>query len=160
MMSNRLTLIEHIQTRTCLCPSKQISSTVFFSCRKGYLLQGSISRTCLPNLTWSGFQPECIGEFNKIGTNDGSRAGELIRLPSSIAISGSLGKITLWLLLGRVWKLISLQFWQSWAIWTFIIIVDLWKHSSWNVNKPSFRWLSHTGLLTITGTHEIQVHNM
>uniref|UniRef100_A0A672G2T7 CUB and sushi domain-containing protein 1-like n=1 Tax=Salarias fasciatus TaxID=181472 RepID=A0A672G2T7_SALFA len=38
----------------------QISSTVFFSCRKGYLLQGSISRTCLPNLTWSGFQPECI----------------------------------------------------------------------------------------------------
>lgn len=40
----------------------QISSTVFFSCRKGYLLQGSISRTCLPNLTWSGFQPECIGK--------------------------------------------------------------------------------------------------
>uniref|UniRef100_A0A8C9Y1H6 CUB and Sushi multiple domains 2 n=1 Tax=Sander lucioperca TaxID=283035 RepID=A0A8C9Y1H6_SANLU len=38
----------------------QISSTVFFNCRKGYLLQGSISRTCLPNLTWSGFQPECI----------------------------------------------------------------------------------------------------
>uniref|UniRef100_A0A669EYE9 CUB and Sushi multiple domains 2 n=1 Tax=Oreochromis niloticus TaxID=8128 RepID=A0A669EYE9_ORENI len=38
----------------------QIGSTVFFSCRKGYLLQGSISRTCLPNLTWSGFQPECI----------------------------------------------------------------------------------------------------
>ncbi|XP_032436521.1 CUB and sushi domain-containing protein 2 [Xiphophorus hellerii] len=38
----------------------QIGSTVFFNCRKGYLLQGSISRTCLPNLTWSGFQPECI----------------------------------------------------------------------------------------------------
>uniref|UniRef100_A0A6Q2X998 CUB and Sushi multiple domains 2 n=1 Tax=Esox lucius TaxID=8010 RepID=A0A6Q2X998_ESOLU len=35
-------------------------STVFFSCRKGYLLQGSITRTCLPNLTWSGFQPECL----------------------------------------------------------------------------------------------------
>uniref|UniRef100_A0A8C2WMG0 CUB and Sushi multiple domains 2 n=1 Tax=Cyclopterus lumpus TaxID=8103 RepID=A0A8C2WMG0_CYCLU len=35
-------------------------STVFFNCRKGYLLQGSITRTCLPNLTWSGFQPECI----------------------------------------------------------------------------------------------------
>lgn len=40
----------------------QIGSTVFFNCRKGYLLQGSISRTCLPNLTWSGFQPECIGK--------------------------------------------------------------------------------------------------
>ncbi|XP_023815635.1 CUB and sushi domain-containing protein 2 isoform X1 [Oryzias latipes] len=38
----------------------QIGSTVFFNCRKGYLLQGSISRTCQPNLTWSGFQPECI----------------------------------------------------------------------------------------------------
>uniref|UniRef100_A0AAZ3Q759 CUB and Sushi multiple domains 2 n=1 Tax=Oncorhynchus tshawytscha TaxID=74940 RepID=A0AAZ3Q759_ONCTS len=38
----------------------QISSTVLFSCRKGYLLQGSTTRTCLPNLTWNGFQPECI----------------------------------------------------------------------------------------------------
>ncbi|KAJ8334650.1 hypothetical protein SKAU_G00402890, partial [Synaphobranchus kaupii] len=38
----------------------QIGSTLFFSCRKGYLLQGSISRTCRPNLTWSGMQPECI----------------------------------------------------------------------------------------------------
>uniref|UniRef100_H3CV01 CUB and Sushi multiple domains 2 n=1 Tax=Tetraodon nigroviridis TaxID=99883 RepID=H3CV01_TETNG len=38
----------------------QVGNTVFFSCRKGYLLQGSISRTCMPNLTWSGFQPECI----------------------------------------------------------------------------------------------------
>nr|XP_015204236.1 PREDICTED: CUB and sushi domain-containing protein 2 isoform X1 [Lepisosteus oculatus] len=37
----------------------QIGSTLFFSCRKGYLLQGSITRTCLPNLTWSGIQPEC-----------------------------------------------------------------------------------------------------
>ncbi|XP_051775015.1 CUB and sushi domain-containing protein 1 [Erpetoichthys calabaricus] len=37
----------------------QIGSTLFFACRKGYLLQGSISRTCLPNLTWSGIQPEC-----------------------------------------------------------------------------------------------------
>lgn len=41
---------------------RQVSNTVFFSCRKGYLLQGSISRTCMPNLTWSGFQPECIGK--------------------------------------------------------------------------------------------------
>uniref|UniRef100_UPI001EAE8F84 CUB and sushi domain-containing protein 2-like n=1 Tax=Oncorhynchus gorbuscha TaxID=8017 RepID=UPI001EAE8F84 len=38
----------------------QISSTVLFSCRKGYLLQGSTTRSCLPNLTWNGFQPECI----------------------------------------------------------------------------------------------------
>ncbi|KAM3842919.1 CUB and sushi domain-containing protein 1-like, partial [Diretmus argenteus] len=45
---------------SCYPPLVLISSTVFFNCRKGYLLQGSISRTCLPNLTWSGFQPECI----------------------------------------------------------------------------------------------------
>ncbi|XP_055074905.1 CUB and sushi domain-containing protein 2 [Misgurnus anguillicaudatus] len=38
----------------------QISSSVHYSCRKGHLLLGSISRTCLPNLTWSGMQPECI----------------------------------------------------------------------------------------------------
>uniref|UniRef100_A0AAY4DQL8 CUB and Sushi multiple domains 2 n=1 Tax=Denticeps clupeoides TaxID=299321 RepID=A0AAY4DQL8_9TELE len=38
----------------------QIGSTVLYTCRKGYLLLGSISRTCLPNLTWSGIQPECI----------------------------------------------------------------------------------------------------
>lgn len=45
-----------------MCVLQQVSSTVFFSCRKGYLLQGSISRTCMPNLTWSGFPPECIGK--------------------------------------------------------------------------------------------------
>ncbi|XP_067329772.1 CUB and sushi domain-containing protein 2 isoform X5 [Anolis sagrei] len=38
----------------------QIGSIVFFKCHKGYLLQGSTTRTCLPNLTWSGVQPDCI----------------------------------------------------------------------------------------------------
>ncbi|XP_072836267.2 CUB and sushi domain-containing protein 2 isoform X4 [Pogona vitticeps] len=38
----------------------QVGSIVFFKCHKGYLLQGSTTRTCLPNLTWSGVQPECI----------------------------------------------------------------------------------------------------
>ncbi|XP_041439963.1 CUB and sushi domain-containing protein 2 isoform X1 [Xenopus laevis] len=38
----------------------QVGSTVLFRCQKGYLLQGSTTRTCLPNLTWSGVQPECI----------------------------------------------------------------------------------------------------
>ncbi|XP_062818489.1 CUB and sushi domain-containing protein 2 isoform X3 [Anolis carolinensis] len=38
----------------------QIGSVVFFKCHKGYLLQGSTTRTCLPNLTWSGVQPDCI----------------------------------------------------------------------------------------------------
>ncbi|CAH2222352.1 Hypothetical predicted protein [Pelobates cultripes] len=38
----------------------QVGSTVLFKCQKGYLLQGSTTRTCLPNLTWSGVQPECI----------------------------------------------------------------------------------------------------
>uniref|UniRef100_A0A8C6YHL2 CUB and Sushi multiple domains 2 n=1 Tax=Naja naja TaxID=35670 RepID=A0A8C6YHL2_NAJNA len=38
----------------------QVGSIIFFKCHKGYLLQGSTTRTCLPNLTWSGIQPNCI----------------------------------------------------------------------------------------------------
>ncbi|XP_053315605.1 CUB and sushi domain-containing protein 1 [Spea bombifrons] len=38
----------------------EIGSTVFFRCRKGYHIQGSTTRICLANLTWSGIQPECI----------------------------------------------------------------------------------------------------
>nr|XP_014341913.1 PREDICTED: CUB and sushi domain-containing protein 1-like [Latimeria chalumnae] len=40
--------------------SYEVGSTVFFKCRKGYHIQGSTSRTCRANLTWSGVQPECI----------------------------------------------------------------------------------------------------
>ncbi|XP_025249248.1 CUB and sushi domain-containing protein 1 [Theropithecus gelada] len=38
----------------------EVGSTVFFRCRKGYHIQGSTTRTCLANLTWSGIQTECI----------------------------------------------------------------------------------------------------
>uniref|UniRef100_H0WLJ2 CUB and Sushi multiple domains 1 n=1 Tax=Otolemur garnettii TaxID=30611 RepID=H0WLJ2_OTOGA len=38
----------------------EVGSTVFFRCRKGYHVQGSTTRTCLANLTWSGIQTECI----------------------------------------------------------------------------------------------------
>ncbi|KAM5163755.1 CUB and sushi domain-containing protein 1 [Mantella aurantiaca] len=38
----------------------EIGSTVFFRCRKGYHIQGSTTRNCQANLTWSGTQPECI----------------------------------------------------------------------------------------------------
>ncbi|XP_019343511.2 CUB and sushi domain-containing protein 2 isoform X1 [Alligator mississippiensis] len=38
----------------------QVGSVIFFKCQKGYLLQGSTTRTCLPNLTWSGAQPDCV----------------------------------------------------------------------------------------------------
>ncbi|XP_073531495.1 CUB and sushi domain-containing protein 1 isoform X2 [Phyllobates terribilis] len=38
----------------------EIGSSVFFRCRKGYHIQGSTTRNCLANLTWSGSQPECI----------------------------------------------------------------------------------------------------
>uniref|UniRef100_A0A8D0VCL2 CUB and Sushi multiple domains 3 n=1 Tax=Sus scrofa TaxID=9823 RepID=A0A8D0VCL2_PIG len=37
----------------------QVGSVVQFHCKKGHLLQGSTTRTCLPDLTWSGIQPEC-----------------------------------------------------------------------------------------------------
>ncbi|XP_029427966.1 CUB and sushi domain-containing protein 2 isoform X2 [Rhinatrema bivittatum] len=38
----------------------QVGSLVFYKCQKGYLLQGSTTRTCLQNLTWSGLQPDCV----------------------------------------------------------------------------------------------------
>ncbi|XP_072912857.1 CUB and sushi domain-containing protein 1-like [Hemitrygon akajei] len=38
----------------------EVGSTVFFKCRKGYHIQGSTTRSCLANLTWSGIHPECI----------------------------------------------------------------------------------------------------
>ncbi|NWY07496.1 CSMD1 protein, partial [Nothoprocta ornata] len=38
----------------------EVGSTVFFRCRKGYHIQGSTTRSCLANLTWSGIQSECI----------------------------------------------------------------------------------------------------
>ncbi|KAK0153135.1 CUB and sushi domain-containing protein 2 [Merluccius polli] len=60
----------------------QISGTVYFSCRKGYLLQGSISRTCLPNLTWSGFQPECIAHHCSQPELPGQSDVSAIELPS------------------------------------------------------------------------------
>ncbi|GCC19449.1 hypothetical protein chiPu_0000001, partial [Chiloscyllium punctatum] len=37
-----------------------VGSVVQFHCKKGHLLQGSTTRICLPDLTWSGIQPECI----------------------------------------------------------------------------------------------------
>ncbi|OXB61992.1 hypothetical protein ASZ78_005409 [Callipepla squamata] len=38
----------------------QVGNVVQFQCKKGHLLHGSTTRTCLPDLTWSGIQPECI----------------------------------------------------------------------------------------------------
>uniref|UniRef100_A0A5G2R948 CUB and Sushi multiple domains 1 n=1 Tax=Sus scrofa TaxID=9823 RepID=A0A5G2R948_PIG len=38
----------------------EVGSMVFFRCRKGYHVQGSTTRTCLANLTWSGTQTECL----------------------------------------------------------------------------------------------------
>lgn len=48
---------------------------MFFRCRKGYHVQGSTTRTCLSNLTWSGLPAECIRESCWVGT--GGLAGFL-----------------------------------------------------------------------------------
>lgn len=42
---------------------QQIGNVVQFQCKKGHLLHGSTTRTCLPDLTWSGIQPECIRKY-------------------------------------------------------------------------------------------------
>uniref|UniRef100_A0A4W6DPK5 CUB and Sushi multiple domains 3 n=1 Tax=Lates calcarifer TaxID=8187 RepID=A0A4W6DPK5_LATCA len=38
----------------------KVGSVVSFQCQPAHLIQGSSSRTCQPDLTWSGTQPECI----------------------------------------------------------------------------------------------------
>ncbi|KAK7825569.1 hypothetical protein U0070_016209 [Myodes glareolus] len=45
---------------SCNSPFILVGSVVQFHCKKGHLLQGSTTRTCLSDLTWSGIQPECI----------------------------------------------------------------------------------------------------
>lgn len=40
----------------------QVGSRVDFQCQQGHLLQGSTTRLCLPDLTWTGIQPTCIRE--------------------------------------------------------------------------------------------------
>lgn len=51
----------------CVCafvpsspPPSQVGNVVSFQCQPGHLIQGSSSRTCQPDLTWTGAQPECI----------------------------------------------------------------------------------------------------
>ncbi|XP_047200285.1 CUB and sushi domain-containing protein 3 [Hippoglossus stenolepis] len=38
----------------------KVGSVVSFQCQPGHLIQGSSSRTCQPDLIWSGTQPDCI----------------------------------------------------------------------------------------------------
>ncbi|CAM4696123.1 unnamed protein product [Leuciscus chuanchicus] len=38
----------------------QVGSSVRFLCQVGHLLLGSTTRSCQPDLTWSGSQPQCI----------------------------------------------------------------------------------------------------
>lgn len=40
----------------------QVGSRLDFQCQQGHLLQGSTTRLCLPDLTWTGIQPTCIRE--------------------------------------------------------------------------------------------------
>lgn len=38
----------------------QVGSRVDFQCQQGHILQGSTTRLCLPDLTWTGIQPTCV----------------------------------------------------------------------------------------------------
>ncbi|KAK6327208.1 hypothetical protein J4Q44_G00028530 [Coregonus suidteri] len=43
----------------------KVGSKVEFQCQQGHLLQGSTTRLCLSDLTWSGSQPTCIPHWCK-----------------------------------------------------------------------------------------------
>ncbi|KAM7420375.1 hypothetical protein PAMA_014883 [Pampus argenteus] len=38
----------------------KVGSRIDFQCQQGHILQGSTTRLCLPDLTWTGVQPTCI----------------------------------------------------------------------------------------------------
>ena len=43
-----------------ICTGRQVTNqNCTFTCDPGYYITGSISRTCLPNQTWSGLHPQC-----------------------------------------------------------------------------------------------------
>uniref|UniRef100_A0A669CUG9 CUB and Sushi multiple domains 3 n=1 Tax=Oreochromis niloticus TaxID=8128 RepID=A0A669CUG9_ORENI len=43
----------------------KVGSRVDFQCQQGHILQGSTTRLCLPDLTWTGTQPACISHSCK-----------------------------------------------------------------------------------------------
>ncbi|XP_037533201.1 CUB and sushi domain-containing protein 3 [Nematolebias whitei] len=43
----------------------KVGSRVDFQCQQGHILQGSTTRLCLPDLTWTGVQPACISHSCK-----------------------------------------------------------------------------------------------
>jgi len=44
-------------------------NSVQFKCDPGFILHGSVIRTCQANGTWSGFQTRCSGMLKNIGEN-------------------------------------------------------------------------------------------
>uniref|UniRef100_A0A4W4E2X2 CUB and Sushi multiple domains 3a n=1 Tax=Electrophorus electricus TaxID=8005 RepID=A0A4W4E2X2_ELEEL len=46
----------------------KVGSVVRFHCQTGHLLLGSTTRSCQPDLTWSGSQPECIRKLSPSST--------------------------------------------------------------------------------------------
>ena len=51
--------IEH--GRVDVSEGTKLGDTAYYACDTGYALNGSSSRTCTPNGTWSGSEPTCVG---------------------------------------------------------------------------------------------------
>lgn len=47
----------------CVRCLEQVGSRIDFQCQQGHLLQGSTTRLCLPDLTWTGTQPTCVRKW-------------------------------------------------------------------------------------------------
>lgn len=102
MLSNRRTLIDHILTsRTCLCPPQTDQQQRVLQLQEGLLAAGLYFShvSAQPHMEW--FPTRVHRWVPQHWENCDSRAGELIRLPAWIAISGSLGIIMSRLLLWR-----------------------------------------------------------
>ncbi|XP_067093259.1 CUB and sushi domain-containing protein 3-like [Osmerus mordax] len=60
----------------------KVGSKVEFLCQQGHLLQGSTTRLCMPDLTWSGSQPKCISHSCKQPKNPANADMVGLDLPS------------------------------------------------------------------------------
>ncbi|TRY62369.1 hypothetical protein DNTS_006565 [Danionella cerebrum] len=60
----------------------KVGSTVKFHCQTGHLLLGSSTRSCQPDLTWSGTQPECIPHWCKQPKTPAHASVRALELPT------------------------------------------------------------------------------
>ena len=66
---NKCPTLEDIPNGSVDMTGVTVGSTATYTCNDNYQLMGASTRMCQPNGTWSGEEPSCIGERNRVYTN-------------------------------------------------------------------------------------------